>query len=231
MREYLQRSFQVKAVLVLLLATLAFTLTEFAKPNQKLIDKVGRINIAAALPAKVGSWQLDTAGSGQIVNPQQEAALAAIYNQVVSRTYVDPEGNRLMMVVAYGEDQRDAMALHYPEVCYPSQGFEILTNQTSVVATSRGQVPVRQLVARQGRRNEPVTYWVVIGDQATRSGIDKKIVEFRYAKQRTIPDGLLFRLSTIDADPQHAFALQADFAHALVDALDAAALPRLTGLN
>ena len=51
-------------------------------------------------------------------------------------------GRQIMLSIAYGEDQRDGMKLHYPEVCYPAQGFQsrsfqIRADQLSTTARPR----------------------------------------------------------------------------------------------
>jgi len=47
-----------------------------------------------------------------IANPEQEAQINKIYNQTLTRTYVNPTGERIMLSIAYGGDQTDNMAVH-----------------------------------------------------------------------------------------------------------------------
>ena len=49
-------------------------------------------------------------------------------------------------------------------------------------------------------RNEPVTYWLTVGDQVITNKFDKRIAEIRLGLTGQIPDGLLFRVSSIDND-------------------------------
>ena len=68
------------------------------------------------------------------------------------------------------------------------------------LATRFGAVPVKRLVARQNSRNEPITYWITVGDKAIRSGIEQKMQRLAYGLSGKIPDGMLVRVSTIAAD-------------------------------
>jgi EpsI family protein len=222
----------LKAVLVVALASATAYGAQALKPTQLLVSAQGRISIEDAVPKQFGDWSLDPFAGGGVVNPQQQEALNKIYNQLVSRTYVDRQGRRIMVSIAYGEDQRDGMTVHYPEICYPAQGFELQDKQVGQVQTPQGVIPVRRLVTQMGSsRTEPVTYWVMIGRQATLGGVQKKLIELNYAVEGVIPDGLLFRVSSIDKDTAAAFALQERFIQQIVPALEAQARVRLTGLR
>lgn len=222
----------VKAALVAVLAGATAYGAQALKPTQLLVDKEGRYRIEDAIPKRFGDWTVDPFSGASVVNPQQQEALNKIYNQLISRVYVDPQGRRVMMSIAYGEDQRDGMTVHYPEICYPAQGFELQAKQVAQVQTPLGDIPVRRLVTQMGSsRTEPVTYWVMIGHQATLGGVQKKLIELNYAVNGVIPDGLLFRISSLDKDPAAAFALQERFIQQIVPALEAQARVRLTGLR
>jgi 3-(3-hydroxy-phenyl)propionate hydroxylase len=63
------------------------------------------------------------------------------------------------------------------------------------------------------------------------SPIRKRLVEMRFALTGRIPDGLLFRVSSIDRDQAHAYALQEQFVTALLDVVSPEARKRLSGLE
>ena len=54
-----------------------------------------------------------------------------------------------------------------------------------------------------GERVEPVTYWLTVGSQVIQSNLDKRIALIRLGLTGQIPDGLLFRVSSIDGDSAH----------------------------
>ena len=142
-----------------------------------------------------------------------------VYTQTLNRSYVNPAGYRIMLAIAYGDDQRDAMQLHYPEVCYPAQGFSLNGKEKGTMLTENGIIPVTRIQTNLGQRNEPVTYWTTVGDQVFRGGIEKKLVEIGYGLNGQIPDGMLIRISSIDPESSHAFTMQAQFADQMLRAL------------
>lgn len=224
---------EIRRAAAALLLMLAAALGAWALvPTDKLSDQFGALDLETAIPAEFGDWQMLPAHSGGIVNPQQNAVIEQIYTQTLSRTYVNRRtGEAVMLSIAYGEDQRDGMALHYPEVCYPAQGFQMKSNRKGVVTLAQGAIPVRRLETIAGQRFEPVTYWTMIGEHATLGGLDKKLTEMRYSLRGQIPDGLLFRVSSISRDSQAAFLLHEGFIGAVLAGLPEGSRTRIAGLN
>jgi EpsI family protein len=90
---------------------------------------------------------------------------------------------------------------------------------------------VRRVTTSLGTRNEPVTYWLTVGDQIIKSKFDKRIAEVRLGLTGQIPDGLLFRISSIDNDANRAFAMQQKFAADMMAAVPPVARRQLSGLG
>ncbi|MBI3432278.1 MAG: EpsI family protein [Hydrogenophilales bacterium] len=199
------------------------------KPTVKLSDSEPKIDLETLIPKQFGDWKIDQTIKPLIPDPQQQALLNKIYNQTLARTYVNSRNERIMLSIAYGGEQSDGMAVHKPEVCYPSQGFQILKNVTGTFSTGSGDIPVRRLVATQGERIEPITYWTTVGDSVAVNGLKWKLDQLKYGLTGKIPDGLLFRISSIEADDAAAFRMQDDFARALLRALTPQGKDRLIG--
>jgi EpsI family protein len=213
------------------LMTSAAAIATVMTPTKRIVDLLPKLDIEASIPEQFGGWQLDRRAGGGVVNPQQTELLNKLYSQIVSRTYVNAEGYRIMLSIAYGEDQRDGNQLHYPEVCYPSQGFQLTSNRKGVLNTPLGDIPVKRLETNlTGQRFEPITYWTTVGNQAITGGTAKKLAEMRYGLRGEIPDGLLFRVSSIDRNSAEAFAIQEQFIEALLPSLDAEVRSRVAGL-
>jgi EpsI family protein len=116
-------------------------------------------------------------------------------------------------------------------VCYPAQGFQVTSNRKGTLETELGGIPVKRLETNLSQnRFEPITYWTTIGSQVLTGGATKKIAEMRYGLKGEIPDGLLFRISSIDRNPEIAFAVQQQFVNQLVTAIPADVRPRIAGL-
>jgi EpsI family protein len=165
-----------------------------------------------------------------MVDPGQAALLDKIYSQILSRSFVNAKGAVIMLSIAYGANQNDSLALHYPEVCYPAQGFEVLSKKSGVLETSRGTLRVKRLITRLGGRSEPVTYWTMEGEHAVLGGLETKFAQLSYGLRGQIPDGMLVRVSSIDPQPENAFELQAKFIAEMVAAIPEKSLSRFTGI-
>jgi EpsI family protein len=201
------------------------------RPTHKLADDGPRVDLEAMIPRQFGEWSMVQDRRIVAANPQETEVLNKIYSQTLSRSYADAKGNSIMLSIAYGGDQRDSMQVHKPEVCYPAQGFALLGKESGTLATHIGNLPVTRLVASLGQRREPITYWTTIGDQVVAPGIQKKLVEMKYALAGTIPDGLLFRVSSIDGDSRVAFEQQGRFVDQLLQSVEPDSLNRLAGVS
>jgi EpsI family protein len=135
-----------------------------------------------------------------------------------------------MLSIAYGADQSDANQLHYPEVCYPAQGFQLLKINQASISTQFGEIRTKQLIAVLGLRTEPVTYWTTVADKVVRGSKETKLAQLKYGFNGQIPDGLLFRVSTVTQDTDRAFALQKLFVKDLSIALKSDFRAKLMGL-
>lgn len=200
------------------------------KPTQKIADSEPKVDLEVLIPKTFGDWKIDETIVPLLVDPELQAKLDKIYNQTLTRTYVNSHNERVMLSIAYGGDQSDAMAVHKPEVCYPAQGFQILKNRNDVFSTGAGEIPVKRLVATQGPRIEPITYWTTVGDKVEISrGLKWKLSQLKYGLTGKIPDGLLFRISSIEADDTAAYRNQDDFSRALLGALTPEGRERIIG--
>jgi EpsI family protein len=199
------------------------------KPTQKLADAREKPDLNTIIPQQIGEWKVDTSIVPIAPSPDVQAKLDKLYNQTLSRTYVDPAGRRIMLSIAYGGDQSDSMQVHKPEVCYAAQGFEVFDIVAGILLTKYGELPVKRLIATQGNRNEPITYWVVVGDKAALPGIRQKFAQLGYGLTGKVPDGFLVRVSSIDRDRAIAFQVQEQFVRSMLDAMNDKDRVRLAG--
>jgi EpsI family protein len=121
------------------------------------------------------------------------------------------------------------MQMHYPEICYPAQGFALQAKEKGTLATSNGSIPVTRILTHLGSRNEPVTYWTTIGDRVFQGGVQKKLAEMGYGLSGKIPDGMLIRISSIDPGTANAYEVQAQFAEQMLHALKPEYRKKLNG--
>jgi EpsI family protein len=174
-------------------------------------DARADFSLEAMIPKSFDGWTVDTGVVPLTPDPTQKELIAALYDQTLSRTYVNAQGQRVMLSIAYGGDQSKALQLHLPEVCYVAQGFTMEQADDGRLPTRFGELPVKRLVARLHERNEPITYWITIGEHASRAGIQQKLRRLAYGLSGEIPDGMLVRVSTIQANEAAAYGVQDRF--------------------
>ena len=95
------------------------------RPSAKAADRGNAIMLETAVPRAFGEWTELPDQKAQVVNPQTKELLDKLYSQILTRTYVNKDGYRIMLSMAYGDDQRGGLQAHRPEVCYPAQGFKL----------------------------------------------------------------------------------------------------------
>ena len=220
--------------IALLIAALMFAASVGAivvRPSAKLADERPPVKLEVMVPVQFGDWREEPQRFTQVINPQTQELLDTLYSDLLSRTYVNGNGYRIMLSLAYGSDQRGSLQAHKPEVCYPAQGFDLKKNEASTLSTRFGSIPVRRLLTTMGPREEPLIYWFTVGDKAIQGTIQKRLVDLRYGLTGRIPDGLLFRVSSIDGDPSRAYEMQTAFVNQLLQAVGPAERKRLSGLG
>jgi len=143
------------------------------RPTRLLAEQRPRLDLDAAIPAQFGDWHASNDAIPVQAAPEALADVDRIYSQVLSRTYVDKGGRRVMLSIAYGGDQRnDRIQAHRPEYCYAAQGFEVRRIRDEGLVTDGRSLPVRRLLAQRSSRREPITYWITVGDRAARPGLE-----------------------------------------------------------
>ena len=140
------------AIAVAALMCTASAVAYFARPSADAADRVPKIQLDTAIPKQFGTWREEPSQVAAVVNPQTQQLLDKLYSQVLVRTYVDSQGYRVMLSLAYGDDQRGGLQAHKPEVCYPAQGFTLLKNVAAEIDTPFGKVPGRRLGTQLGAR-------------------------------------------------------------------------------
>lgn len=189
-------------------------------PTQRVADVKPRIDLEAQVPRSFGDWKVDPSIIPLLPSPDVQAKLDALYSQVLARTYVNGRGHRVMLSIAYGSDQgSQATQVHRPEFCYAAQGFRVSVVGESTLELESRQLPVRRIVGKLQSRIEPITYWITLDESATLPGLSRKLQQIREGLQGRIPDGMLVRVSTIDANSDAAYAVQDSFVRQMLESM------------
>lgn len=227
----LSRNLTGRAIVVLVMMVAASVLANRMTPRLRVADFTAGKDYSQVIPTEFGNWVVDVRVGAGIVNPQSQELLSKLYRQVVTRTYLNTKsGEKIMLSVAYGDVQSKESQIHLPEVCYPSQGFAIDASRKVTIRANGLSIPATRLVAKGANRIEPITYWIRLGDRVVQGGFEQKIETIREGLSGRIPDGLLFRVSSIEVDPRTAYRSQDHFITDLLKNLDADALRLVVGL-
>jgi len=216
------------AVLMAALMVAASVSAVAMRPTEKLADAGPKVNLEAMVPKQFGDWRIDSTILPLLPSPDVQAKLDKIYNQTLARTYVNGRGQRIMLSIAYGGDQSDAMQVHLPEVCYAAQGFQVRKSAPGEIKISDRDISVRRVIATLGNRIEPITYWVTVGDEVVNSGVKRKFAQLTYGLTGSVPDGFLVRASSIGREAE-AYAVHDEFVRELIMSMVPAARMRLIG--
>jgi EpsI family protein len=203
---------------------------EWLRPTERTSQINGAIDLEAQVPTAFGEWRLDPAVRPILPDPAIQATLDATYSQVLARTYINTAGQRIMLSIAYGDDQSsEATAVHRPEFCYRGQGFNVDVGAVDRVALPSHTLAVQRLTSELGPRREPISYWITLDRAATLPGWGRKISQLRYGLQGQIADGMVMRVSNISGDPPAAYAVHDQFIAQLHAALPERLKPRYFG--
>jgi EpsI family protein len=219
-------SIQRTAILLAFLAAwvpLSWLITPKALPPDQ------NFSLAQAVPERFGTWQIDPTIVPLSPNPQTQAVLDEIYSQTLSRTYVNDKGERMMLSISYGNKQTTRLKAHRQEVCYSAQGFQISGLHGDQIQVGSRGIQATRLVATKNGRIEPITYWFTIGRSVVQGHFKRLLIQIQFALNGEIPDGMLVRVSSIDAESQRAYDAQLAFLNQLTKFLPADAQDRILG--
>jgi EpsI family protein len=206
-------------------ALLAIVLT----PTRLTAATAPKIDLETMIPKQFGDWhqleELDVIA----VNPEVQANLDKVYQQTLSRTFINSKGEQIMLSLAYGGDQSASLHVHRPDICYSAQGFQVTHLTNDVIQTYAGKIPVIHMLATQNSRIEPITYWITVGDTVVRGGWEQRLAEIKYGLTGKVPDGILVRVSNISTDAPRSYKLHSNFINYMLDAMRKSDRLRLIG--
>lgn len=188
-------------------------------PRLKVADQGPEISLEAMIPRQFGEWKLENTMESLIVNPELQARYGRIYSQALTRNYINGKGERIMLSIAYGDSQTRAMQVHRPETCYVAQGFQIKTMSKGFINVGETTLPVMKMLAIQGQRIEPVTYWTMIGNSAVRGYLEQNLAITNYGLTGKIPYGMVIRVSTISANEARSYRTEEQFVRDMLAAV------------
>ncbi len=110
------------------------------------------------IPMTIGGWQAKTI-------PVTDRVFEVLgTEEVLTRIYTDSQGNQVVLLVVYSENNRDSF--HPPEICYIGGGSKMTDQRTEEIPLSPGEVlTANNVLMRQGGRATGVWYWFMVNDR------------------------------------------------------------------
>ena len=181
------------ALAMMLAAVLAF----LATPQLHALSAAP--SLEETVPMAFGDWQVVKDTRVQVdVSRGVEIQSEQPYDQTVMRTYVNSQGEQVMLALAWGERQRQDVKVHRPEVCYPAQGYSVVSLQAGkplLMAGKAEPVPTVSLLTQGRGGMEAVRYWIRIGTHYGGDGLQARWYILKEGLAGRIPDGVLVRAS------------------------------------
>ena len=219
-----------KAMVLLAGMAGAAVLAEVGKPRRSAAQEAAlAIRLEDVFPRAIGDWQVDAARDMFVRPADQQGKVYGFYDQVLERVYLDPEGEQVMLSIAYGAEQSASLQLHRPEICYVGGGFKVKGLHNAALALAGQAVNVTRLHAMRPGRSEPITYWMVLGGESVRNGGSFRLRQLTHGLRGHLFDGMLVRISSIDPDAQRAYQVHERFARALAGAVEPGMRARVIG--
>lgn len=135
------------------------------------------------LPAVLGDWR-----AVKDVPLDRETANVMGAGDSVSRVYRNASGESASVHIAVWTDFKDGpTGLHYPEVCYPNAGWQILETQMTRPSPSGEGPPLRLMLMEQSGGTIVTGHWYEMGPSHFFSRNEAREVQREYWGERELP--------------------------------------------
>jgi EpsI family protein len=201
---------------------------EYLRPRRMLT--LLNEKLETAVPRQIGPWLAER--GGDFVVPQRDGSLSErLYASQILRSYRRSETSApIMLVIAYGGAQSDALQLHRPEACYPAVGFRILNRKLFDLPVARAVgIPAVAMTALAGGRIEDIIYWTRLGEYLPQTAGQQGRDRLATSMDGYIGDGVLVRASVVRMGPMANYDEVGEFLRLLVLSLAPAVRPGFVG--
>ena len=103
----------------------AAALAALGKPVPHDDASAPALSLDTLFPREFGDWRVDAATEAFVRPAARQGKVYKIYDQVLERSFVNSQGQRIMVSAAFGREQSAGMQMHRPEVCYPGGGLPV----------------------------------------------------------------------------------------------------------
>jgi len=188
----------------------------FSRRPSKVAVAMPDKDFRSLIPRQVGNWQ--SRKSDELVVPQEDELTARLYENLETFVYEGANIPTMMLLLAYNSVQQNDVQAHRPEVCYPAGGYPIIFSEELAIKYKRKLISGRYLIAERGSSSfEHIIYWIRIGDAFPASWARQRLDMALINASGIIPDGSLFRASTINQSNVKNINLVQDFINQFAD--------------
>jgi EpsI family protein len=166
------------------------------------------------VPDRIGRWTRSE--RGEILVPTGESLTTRTYDEILTRPYLSPSAAPIMLLIAYGGAQSGATQLHRPEACYPAAGFKLGKASDLTLRLAGKAVQAKLVTALGNGRTEQILYWSRVGGEFPSSASAQRWSVIQHNLRGLVPDGVLVRISALQATAQASEILLREFAAALI---------------
>jgi EpsI family protein len=180
-------------------ACLTAAAVTFIRKPRKDDEFMGAAKLDAIVPAHFAGWSFVTASG--LVLPPQDQLQSKLYHQLLTRVYNRADGQSIMLLIAYGGSQDGVVQIHRPEICYPASGYTLTAVDDHLAKLAPNVlIPSRFIIADSPSRKEQMIYWTRLGSDFPRRWSEQRLSVFEQNMAGIIPDGVLVRISSDNAD-------------------------------
>jgi EpsI family protein len=205
--------------LLLMLLMFAAALGVVALKHAQKPQPHQQIGLEQMIPKAFSNWHELENVVPVMPSPEQTELINTLYDETFARSYINDRQEMVMLSIAYGGDQSGLLKVHRPENCYTASGFQVKNLGKREIATPFGVIPVRFLMAEVNGRIEPISYWIRVGDSTVTGVWGQRVSQIVHSMVGEVPDGLIFRVSSIGSDEERAFELHQRFVVDLLEAI------------
>jgi EpsI family protein len=215
---------RLPAFVLLFLSLICLGIAIWMQPNTYYAE--GPSELESNIPKEFGNWKLAPQLAPQVSLVSDNNKLQdQIYDDILMRSYINNNGDKVMLALAYAKEQRQDVKVHQPDICYPAQGYQMLSSKLAnfKILANATAIQGKNQVYSGASHQEAVSYWVRVGDGTFLSGLQMrlKIISDGLLKQR-FDDGMLVRVSSVsnnDTNTEKLFELHQQFLNDLTAAL------------
>lgn len=172
-------------------------LAQWAKPRHVAIQSAPRLE--DTVPRQFGDWKELSSPYLQVrLDTNTKPGMSQPYDQTLMRTYVNSQGQQIMLALAWGQRQSQEVKIHRPDLCYVAQGFAIKSlepTQFTAITTASSPVTGQRMIAMSPKAGEAVAYWMRIGSVYSESAWESRQHILSEGFAGRVPDGILVRAS------------------------------------